>query len=196
MIADVLKDLHEKGGGEYFVRANEGTVEIIERGKNSTVWHFATDENILKVSESFDASKVVTRVKVIGKEKSEGHPAIEQTIDGKTDYGVRQVIYERPDKETLDEATKAARKILDEQGEPKRSVNIECVDLPTLRKGDKLRLQSATGKSFFFVKSIRHNAVNQTMSLELDVDKKSDKSLLGQVFDVAESNDSGSSEPL
>ena len=196
MISDVLKDLKEKNGGEYFVRATAGKIEIVERGKNSTIWHFDADENLFKVTESFDSSKIVTRVKVVGKSKDEGKPAVEQTVDGKNaDYGTRQIIYERPDKETLDEATKAAKKILDEQGDIKRKTSIECPDVPTLRKGDKIRVKSSSGEGYFFVDSIRHNCVDRKMNLELTEAKDANKSLLNQVFDTASDDGSGSSEP-
>ncbi|MBR3747339.1 MAG: hypothetical protein IKN27_10320, partial [Selenomonadaceae bacterium] len=191
----VLKDIKEQGGGEYFVRATGGVVEIVKRGENSTVWHFDIDDNLTKVSESFDASKVVTQVQVVGKQKTEGKPFVEQTVDGRTDYGTRRIIYERPNSENSGEAEKAAKKILDEQGEPKRKTSIEAPDIPTLRKGDKIRVRSSSGASYFFVKSINHNAVSQKMTIELDYAKDDDKSLLGQVFSLAEGSESDSSDP-
>ena len=133
MVADVLKDLKEKNGGVYFVRAKEGVVQIIPRGTNETVWHFDLDDNLIKANDSYDVSKIVTRVQVVAKEKKEGHQKIESTIDGKTEYGTRQVIYTRGDKETLGEAETAAKKILDEQGDAKRKTTIESPDVPTLR---------------------------------------------------------------
>ena len=195
MIADVLNDLREKGGGDFFVRATGGNVEIVERGTNSEVYSFDIAENVLKVTETLDASKVVTKVKVIGKTTDEGHPAVEQTVEkNSATYGTHQAIYHRGEHENLDEATKAAKKILDEQSDAKRKVSIETVDVPFLRKNDRIRLTSSFGTSFFFVKSIRHDTVNRKMTLELDADKSADKNLLNQAFDVAESSSSDSSD--
>ena len=195
IIEDVLKDIREAGKGEFFIRATGGKIEIIKRGDNSTVWHFDIDENILKVSETFDASKLVTKVKVVGKSKDEGHPAIEQTVNGKTEYGERAIIYERPNNETSGDAEKAAQKILKEQGDIKRNVRIESPDVPTLRKGDKIRVRSSLGTSFYFVKSVNHNAVTRKMNCELDYAKDDDKLLLNQVFSLAEGTGTDSSEP-
>ena len=64
------------------------------------------------MKESFDASKVVTKVKVVGKEKTEGHQSVEAVVEGNTELGTRQVIYRRKDKETLAEAEAAAKKLL------------------------------------------------------------------------------------
>ena len=79
MIADVLKDLKEKGGGVYFVRAKGGVIQIIPRGTNEIVYHFDTEDNLVRVQESFDVSQIVTRVQVVGKSKEEGHQKIEAT---------------------------------------------------------------------------------------------------------------------
>ena len=98
MIEDVLKDLKEKGGGVYFMRAKGGVIQILERGTNETIYHFDIDDNVVRMRESFDAGEMVTRVKVVGKSKDEGHQAIEATVDGKTEYGTRQRITGRGSK--------------------------------------------------------------------------------------------------
>lgn len=194
MIQDVLKDLKEKGGGVYFIRARNGVIEIIPRGTNDTIYHFDLAENMIRTRESFDVSSIVTRVLVVGKQKTEGHQKIEATVDGKTNLGVRQVIYERDDKTSLDEAQKAAKKILEEQGEVKRKTSIEAPDIPELRKGDRIRVRSSVGEGYFFVKSIRHNAPTMRMTLELDEDKEKNKEL-GINYDTGANDESGSSAP-
>lgn len=194
MIADVLKDLKEKGGGVYFVRAKEGVVQIIPRGTNETVYHFDLDDNLVRVKESFDVSKSVTRVQVVGKQKTEGKQRVESTVDGHTDWGTRQIIYTRGDKETLAEAETAAKKILDEQGGINRKVSIEAPDLPTMRKGDRIRVRSSVGEGFFFVKSIRHDAAARKMTLEVDEDKAKN-SEAGLSYDTAHTDESGTSTP-
>lgn len=194
MVEDVLKDLKEKGGGVYFMRAKGGVIQIIERGTNETVYHFDVDDNLVRVKESFDAGSIVTRVKVVGKSKEEGHRAVESTVDGKTEYGTHQIIYQRGDKESLEEAETAAKKILDEQGDIKRKTSVESPDLPNLRKGDRVRVRSSVGEGYFFVKSVRHNAAQQKMTFELDEDKDKNKEL-GIVFDTDASDESGSSSP-
>ena len=190
MIQDVLQDIKEKGGGVYFVRAKGGVVEIIPRGTNETVFHFDISDNLIRTEESFDVSKLVTRVQVVGKLKDEGHQKIESTIDGKTNLGVRQIIYERSDKTSLEEAETAAKKILEEQGDAKHEVSIEAPDIPTMRKGDRIRVRSSTGEGYFFIKSIRHNAATQKMTLELDEDKEKNPA-----YDTARTDESNSSSP-
>lgn len=195
MVADVLKDLKEKGGGVYFVRAKGGVVQIIPRGTNETIYHFDIDDNLIRAQESFDVSKMVTRVQVVGKENKEGKQKIEATVDGKTEYGTRQVIYTRGNKETAAEAETAAKKILDEQGEVKRKTSIESPDVPNLRKGDRIRVRSSAGESYFFVKSIRHNAAQMKMTMELDYDKEYSEAQGSQQYNISKTDESGSSNP-
>ena len=194
MINDVLKDLKEKGGGVYFVRAKEGVVQIIPRGLNETTYHFDMADNLTRATESFDVSKIVTRILVVAKSKDEGHQKIESTVDGKIDLGVRQIIYERGDKETAEEAETAAKKILEEQGEVERETSIESPDVPSIRKGDRIRVKSSSGESYFFIKSIRHNAASQRMTMELDEDKEKNTAA-GANYDTDHSDETGSSNP-
>ena len=191
MIQDVLTDLKERGKGFYFIRAKEGVVEIIPRGTNDEVFHFDTENSAVSVKESFDASKVATKVKVAGKLTDEGHQRVDAVVEGDTSLGERQIIYHKGDKETQAEAETAAQKILDEN-QTKRKTTLEAPDVPTLRKGDRIRLRAALGESFFFVKSIRHDAAKQKMTLELDEDKEKNKEL-GLNWDTAHADESDSS---
>ena len=194
MIADVLKDLKEKSGGVYFLRAKEGVIEIIPRGTNETIYHFDIKDNTVRVSESFDSSDTVTKVKVVGKQKEEGHQKIDSIVEGRTDLGTRQVIYQRDDKTTLEEAEKAAKKILEENG-IKRKTTIEVPDVPFMRKGDRIRINTSLGEGFFFIKAIRHDAAQQKMNLDLDYDKKYSEEQGLEVYDLAATDESGSSNP-
>lgn len=186
MIADILRDLKEKTGNDYFIRAKAGVIEILPRGTNDTVYHFDIDDNIIKAKQSLDASKAVGKVKILGAEKTEGHPSVESVIEGDSSFGSRQVIYRRKNKETLSEAEAAAKKLLKENGVQFKTT-LEAPDVPHLRKGDKIRIRSSVGEGFYFVKSIRHDAAQQKMTLELDA-------LKGE-YDIAETTELTDSKP-
>ena len=61
----------------------------------------------------------------------------------------------------------AAKKLLDENG-VQRKTSLEAPDVPFVRKGDKIRIRSSLGEGYFFVKSIRHDAPQMKMTMELD----------------------------
>ena len=194
MVGDVLKDLKEKNGGTYFVRAKEGVIEIIPRGTNETIYHFDIDDSLVRVTDSFDSEDTVTKVKVVGKETTEGHQKIDAVVEGRTDLGTRQVIYHRDDKTSLAEAETAAKKILDENG-IKRKTTLEAPDLPFLRKGDRIRLRSTAGEGYFFIKNISHDVPQQRMRAEVDYDKEYSEQHGLPVYDLAVADETGSSNP-
>ena len=194
MITKTLKDAKEHGAGSYFMRAKEGRVQIIQRGGNEDIYHFDVDNNLVQTSENFSAGSIVTRVLILAKSKEEGHQKIEATIDGKTQYGVRQVIYERPEKTTMEEAEKAAKEILKEQGDIKRKKSIQGPDVPTLRKGDRIRVHDATGTGYFFVKSVQHNAQDMKMTMQIDEDKEYNKAH-GIEYDTNFGDELGGNDP-
>lgn len=172
VLSKILEDLKKKGGGVYFFRAREGKVEIVPRGSNETVYHFDSESNLTSAKDSFDASAIVTQVKVVGKSDEEGHQAVEEVVTGKTEYGVRQEIIERPSDKTLDEVRESAQQILKEKGGLKRKTSVQCADVPFIRKGDRVRVESGTLSGFWFVKSIQHNAADEKMTMDLDEDKE------------------------
>ena len=194
MLTDILKDLKEKTGETYFIRAKEGVIEIIPRGTNEQIWHFDIDDELVRVNDEFDSTDTVTKVKVVGKQRTEGHQHVDAVVEGRTDLGERQIIYQRNDKTSLEEAEKAAKKILDENG-IKRKTTFEAPDLPFLRKGDRIRLRSTVGEGYFFIKSIRHDVPQRKMNADLDYDKKYSEEKGLEVYDLAATDESGSSNP-
>lgn len=194
MIQDVLKDLKEKTGKTYILRAKGGVIEIIERGSNEQVMDFDIETNVESVRDTFDMTSTVTKVKVVGKRRDEGHQHVDGIVEGRTDWGARQVIYSRDDKSSLEDAQKAAQKILDENG-IKRVTQINAPDLPNLRKGDRIRLRSSVGEGYFFVKSIRHDAAQRKMSVDLDYDKSYSTEKGLTVYDMADTNETSSEAP-
>lgn len=177
MLQKIFDDVKQKGSGAYFARANDGKVEIVARGANDDVYHFDESDNTVSAKDSFDSGSLVTRVVVIGKTDEEGHQAVEASVEGKTEFGIRQMIVERQHSKSLEQATEAANQLLRERGALKRKTTILAPDVPLLRKGDRIRVRAGTVLGYFFVKSIRHNAEDQKMTIEVDEDKETNKTL-------------------
>ena len=171
MIMKILDDAEKKGAEKCFVRAKEGKIQVLARGRNDDIYHFDAMDNTISAKDSFSSSTIVTRVVIVGKADQEGHQAIEDTKDGKTEFGVRQVIYERPQDKSLEDSQKAANDILKEKGDIKRKTSLQAPDVPFIRKGDRIRVKAGTVTGYFFIKSIRHNAADRKMTMELDEDK-------------------------
>ena len=113
---------------------------------------------------------MVTRVKIIGKEKKGGKNKVIATLNGSTKYGVRQRIYTRGADESLADAKSAAKAILDDDGDVKDEITVQAPDVPYVRKGDLVYLKIGSIKGYYYVLGVRHDA--DTCSMSMDLEKK------------------------
>lgn len=167
IILDVLDDAKKKGAGKYTVRMAKGYADVVERGSNKTVYVFRHD--ITKsVSTSISTADLVTRVKVIGQADDDGKSSVEAALNGLTEHGVRQRIYTRGTDESLEDAKSAAQEILDEDGKVKREITLQTPDVPFIRKGDLVFVIAGVKDAYYYVKSIRHDCENYSMTMDLE----------------------------
>lgn len=122
ILIQLLDDAAKKGAPKCIIRATKGKVSVLPKGSNKTIYHFDEDTNAVLVRDKISTVDLVTRVKVVGKEDSEGRQPVEAVLDGQTQYGIRQKIYNRSEDDTLATAKSAAQEMLDEQGKPARTI--------------------------------------------------------------------------
>lgn len=168
ILIQLLDDAVKKGGAKCVIRASKGKVSVIPKGSNKTIYHFDEDTNATLTRDKISTVDLITRVKVVGKEDSEGRQAVEAVLDGLTQYGIRQSIQNRSEDDTLASAKSAAQETLDEFGKPTRTIVLEAPDVPTIRKGDKIHVRAGTLNGYYITKSVRHDAANRSMSMELE----------------------------
>jgi len=167
MIIETLDDAKKLGGGKSLVRSSKGKAEIVKYGANEDVFVFSADHNLVMSSDKYSMVDLVTRVVIVGKEDKNGKPKVQATLNGKTEYGILQQIHSRGDS-SLSEAKKEAQEILDEKGSPKRTTTLRSPDLPFLRKGDKIYVETDSMTGYFFVKGVSHSATNGQMNMEVE----------------------------
>ena len=167
IIIQLLDDAKKKGGVSCTVRSAKGKVSVLPEGSNTTIYHFTEDKNVEIARDMMSITTLVTRVKVVGKEDTEGKQAVDAVVDGLTNYGIRQQIYVRDEDDTLAAATAAAQDIIDTAGKPDRVRSVNAPDIPTIRKGDKVHIQAGTLNGYYIVTGIRHNASGGTMSMDI-----------------------------
>jgi len=168
ILLQLLDDAAKKGGSKCIIRASKGKVSIIPKGSNTTVYHFDEDTNATLARDKTSIADLVTRVKIVGKENKAGRQPVEAVLNGLTKYGIRQKIQNRAQDDSLATAKKAAQDILDKQGKPVRTIALESPDVPILRKGDKIHVKAGSLNGYYIIKSVRHDAANKTMSMELE----------------------------
>lgn len=173
ILIQLLDDAAKKGGAKCIIRASKGKVSVIPKGSNKTIYHFDEDTNATLTRDKISTVDLVTRVKVVGKEDSEGRQPVEAVIDGLTQHGIRQRIQNRAEDDTLANAKSAAQEILDVQGKPTRTIVLEAPDVPMIRKGDKIHAKAGTLNGYYITKSVRHDAANRSMTMELEPEEVS-----------------------
>jgi hypothetical protein len=167
IILDVLDDAKKKNAGSYILRATKGYADVVERGSNTDVYVFKTN-NTKSVSHSISTADLVTRVRVIGQEDDDGKSSVEATLNGLTKYGIRQRIYVRGSDESLSDAKTAAQEILDENGTAEEEITLSAPDVPFIRKGDLVYVIAGVSDSYYYVKGIRHDCETFSMTMELE----------------------------
>ena len=167
IIREILDDAAKKGGEPCIVREEKGYIQVLPKGGNETVYVFKED-NTQSFNQSISTADLITRVKVVGQADGDGRRSVEATVEGRTEYGIRQRIYSRGSDETVEAAKSAAQEILNNEGKIRRDMSVQSPDVPFIRKGDLAYIMSGSISGYYYVKSIRHNADACSMSMDLE----------------------------
>lgn len=167
IILEFLDDAVKKGEKKCMIQAAKGYTSVIPWGSNKTVYVFCV-ENTQSFSKNISTENLITRVKVVGQADKQGKHSVEATLNGAIEYGIRQRIYTRGKEETLSDANLAAQKILEDEGKIGKKMAVQAPDVPFIRKGDLVYIISSITSSYYYVKSIQHNAESYNMSMDLE----------------------------
>lgn len=167
IILEFLDDAVKKGEKKCMIQAAKGYTSVIPWGSNKTVYVFCV-ENTQSFSKNISTENLITRVKVVGQADKQGKHSVEATLNGAIEYGIRQRIYTRGKEETLSDANLAAQKILEDEGKIEKKMAVQAPDVPFIRKGDLVYIISSITSSYYYVKSIQHNAESYNMSMDLE----------------------------
>lgn len=166
IIRKVLKEAKEKGAGKGLIRCTEGKVEIVGIAQNTDVYRL-DGSNTQSSRHKVTICNMVTRVKIVSSEKTEGLPKVEAVVNGKTQYGILQRIVTHSSSDDLSDAKTEANEILKENGEPEETSTVVAPDVPLMRKGDLVSLNAGALVGNFVVKSITHNVDTRKMTLQV-----------------------------
>ncbi|MFS8639309.1 MAG: hypothetical protein LOD90_00555 [Symbiobacteriaceae bacterium] len=168
VIAEVLDEARKRGAGKRHIRWADGKVHVLRYGTNSQVWHITQDTIALHTTDEQDIEELVTRVRVFGKEPKEGRAPVIATLSGRTEFGVLQEVVYSDSYDSPAAAKKAAQEILAERGKPRTHQVVEAVDMPWLRRGDRVYIAAGSLVGYYHVLGISHDADAQRMTLEVE----------------------------
>ena len=164
MTDDILEKVKEQTGKKYLIRSTKDTMTIMGYGENAEVYTIDSAVNATQTKSEATMEGMVTQVVILGKDPdNEDREPIEATVSGDTgEYGTLQQIINREEEKSLADAQKEAQKIIDEKGKPKRTYDVRSVNIPWIRKGDKVHV--AAGDIDY--KDLLVMEINRTISIK------------------------------
>jgi hypothetical protein len=176
MIKADLNETVSKGGDMFRPRMGTRGLELVKLGGNQTVWMLEADQNLESTVENSSLEGAITQVKVLGPDSNDGNLApVLGIVKGETDkYGTIQKILSDSKVRTGKEAETAGGKLL---SGARKTVTVNCLDINTIRAGDKIKLNSAG----LLVASVRHELGNPGhMTLTLAAEEQVRRDYYGQ----------------
>jgi hypothetical protein len=165
-IKTVLDDTQSKVSDNYVVTSRKGVMTIMAQGSNTTICQF-NSQNCTAVQNKLSMDDLITKIVIGGTEDSVGRTPVEAIFEGRTEFGVLQSISNRDDSNTLSAAEAAAKKALQQNGNLSEDRAIDTIDVPFIRKGDKIQVDSGSLQGYFFVLGATHNLKSRTMTLQI-----------------------------
>ena len=166
-IMDTLEDARKRLGQRYVATYAGDTLTIQAEAYNSTVYVFEATKSAMSTSERMTMDGLVTQVAIYGAETKDDRRQLEAIVPGKTEYGTLQDVVLMTSSSKISEAKKDAQGILQEHGEPTRTITAEVPDVPEVRKGWKIKMNAGSLLGYYIVKGVTHNATDRSMTLEL-----------------------------
>lgn len=171
-LTDLLDEVRKKKGTKSVMRSIQDAVHIDKFGSNATVYQFTRREggNTISTDSNVSMDNMVTKVVILGKEDKNDRAAVVATLEGNTkDYGTLQKILTSSTGTSLADAKAEAQQLLKENGKPERGYTLTAVDIPWVRKGDKINVKAGDMLGDFYVLSVTHDAMKKTMEMECEL---------------------------
>lgn len=160
-LTHTLDAAHAMCGERYMLRMEDGTLHVGRRGEDAPQLTIVRAQTMGYFHRA-TMSGLVTRV-AIQTGTAGGPVRTSAVLDGDTTLGVLQEVVDAQGT-SLDEAREQAQLLLDERGAPGETISIECIDQPTLRRGDRVNMDTGSLSGEFDVLSVLH-ASNRSMRL-------------------------------
>lgn len=174
--ADVLDLVKERSGKKYVIRSEKDTIKVTGLGRNSTVYSFRAGKNAIMTRSDVTMDGMTTKVVILGKEDENSREPVEATVSGETaKYGTIQKIINREENTSLADAKKEAQSMIDKDGTPKFEYEVTAPDVPWIRKGDKVYVDSGDiWKKYLIVTSISRTISNSKKEMTMTLRREKD----------------------
>ncbi|NCE99990.1 hypothetical protein [Emergencia sp. 1XD21-10] len=176
LTSELLDEVQKKKGVKYVVKSKKGKIYIDKQGSNEKAYCISRGSQSIMQSynRSVTMDGMVTSVIIAGKSDENGKRKIEERVDkNRKTYGTLAKIIYKDEDTKLSEVKKEANYILDENATPQREYEVTALDVPWIRKGDRVRIEFNKGTYHdCVVNEITHNCDQATMTLNVRRMKK------------------------
>ena len=170
--ADILDLVKDRTGKKYVIISEKDVMQIKGVGENSTIYHFKAKQNATQTASRFTMDGMVTKVVILGKADDNDREPVEATVSGDTaKYGTLQKTINRDENTSLADSKKEAQSIIDENGKPKWEYELKAVDVPWIRKGDKIYADAGDLSGYYIVVGIDRTISRYKREMILDLEK-------------------------
>lgn len=172
MTADVLDLVKDRTGAKYVILSKKDVMCVNGVGSNATVYAFKAGQNAMQTRSEWTKDGMITKVVILGKADDNERQAVEATVAGNTSgYGTLQKVITRDSNTTLADAKTEANNIIKKNGKPTIEYELRAVDVPWIRKGDKVKVTADNlPKSYFIVKSVDRSITNKSKDMTLTLE--------------------------
>lgn len=170
IIVHTLKEAQIKLGNKYVFNYNfsDESVTIKKQGCNKEIYVFQNDLNTISTDNRLTLDKLVTEVWVTGREDNGGRIPIEAKSYGNISFGTLREIIVNDEDSTLGDAQAQSDYVIKDRGKPTEDISIHTIDIPILRRGDRVKVEAGNLIDYFHVLGVSHDAVSKTMKMNLE----------------------------
>lgn len=168
--SDILDKVKKKKGTKYVIRSSKDVMTVLAEGKNQTV--YIIDQGggpEIEYTRTTTMEGMITKVVITGKTNKKGKTKIAATVKKNTKtYGTLQKVIHKDEDTKLKQVKSEAKSMLKEHAQPKTSYEIQVLDIPWIRKGDKIGVCYSPGKvTYGIVSAVTHDVMEGTMNIEI-----------------------------
>ena len=170
---DILDLVQDRTGKKYVILSEQDTMVVKEIGTNSTVYAIKAGENAISTGTKCTMDDLVTKVVILGKADDNERRPVEATVSGDTGaYGTLQKLINRSTNTTLADAKKEAQSLLTENGSPTWEYDVRAVDVPWIRKGDKVLINAGDiANATLIVAGVERSISNKSKEMTLTLER-------------------------
>lgn len=170
-IDDLLDPVKDRTGKKYVIISDKDVMKVKGVGQNSTVYEIVKGQNGISAAREVTMDGMTTKVVIIGKADDNDRRPVEATVSGETSkYGTLQKVISKDSNTSLADAKKEAQTIINENGKPKVTYDVQTVDIPWIRKGDYVKVNAGNVIGTFLVVGVERDISlrGKTMTLTLE----------------------------